>query len=142
MVMPFINFNGNCKEAVEFYKAIFKSEIKSLYPYGDYIPDGVANPPDNLNEWIMHAEMEICGTNFWFADETEPVTCGSMLKLTANVPNAMTGQEYFDKLKDGGNITLPPTESFYSNFHAAVVDRFGVCWNIVSLESSGKPGEA
>ena len=83
----------------------------------------------------MHAEMEICGTNFWFADEIQLLTYGDMVKLTAKVPTAKIGQEYYDLLKNGGNITLPPTETYYSNFHAAIVDRYGVCWNIVSEEA-------
>ena len=111
-----------------------KSEPKSSIPYGDYIPDGIESPPENLSEWIMHAEMEICNTNFWFADETQAVSCGSMVKLMATVPTAKVGQEYFDMLKVDGDITLPPIETYYSNFHTALVDKFGVCWNIVSKE--------
>ena len=134
MITPYITFNGKCKDAMSFYQSVFKTEIKTIYPYGEYIPDGIESPPENLSEWVMHAEMEICDTNFWFADETQPVFCGDMLKLTATVEHANVGQEYFDKLKDGGTVKLPPTETYYSNFHAAVVDQFGVCWNIVSKE--------
>ena len=135
MVTPYLTFNGKCEEAMSFYQSIFKGEIKSSFPYGDYIPDGIENPSEKLSEWIMHAEMEICGTDFWFADETQVVTCGDMVKLTAKVPTAKIAQEYFDKLKVDGKITLPPTETYYSNFHAAIVDKYGVCWNIVSGEA-------
>ena len=134
MVTPYINFNGKCKEAMSFYQIVFKTEIKTIIPYGDYIPEGVEVPTENLSEWVMHAEMEICNTIFWFADETQPVSSGDMIKLNATVLTANLGQEYFDKLKDGGNVTLPPTETYYSNFHAALVDRYGICWNIVSKE--------
>jgi len=134
MVAPYITFNGNCKEALSFYQTVFKSEIKATHLYGEYIPDGIEAPPDNLCDWIMHAEMEICGTNFSFADETQPVSCGSMIKLNAYVPNAKTAEEYFISMKDGGTVTLPPTETFYSNFHAAVIDKYGICWNFISEE--------
>jgi PhnB protein len=134
MVTPYITFNGNCKEAMSFYQAIFNTEIKTSIPYGEYVPEGIETPPDNLSDWVMHAEMEICGTNFWFADETQPVSCGNMIKLTATVPSAKIGQKYFDLLKLDGNIKLPPTETYYSNFHTAVIDKYGICWNIVSQE--------
>jgi PhnB protein len=134
MVTPYLNFNGNCKEAIAFYQSVFNADVKSTIPYGDYVPDGVVNPPENLSDWIMHAEMEINGTNFWFADETQPVSHGDMVKLTATVPTAKTGQAYFDKLKVDGIVTLSPTETYYSNFHASVVDKYGVCWSIVSEE--------
>jgi len=135
MVTPYIAFNGICKEALEFYQAVFTCEAPSIMPYGEYVPDGVVISHENLSEWVLHAEMQICGTKFWFADETQPVTSGNAVKLTATVPNAKTGQEYFDRLKENGAVTLPPTETFYSTFHAAVTDKYGVCWNIVSEES-------
>jgi PhnB protein len=135
MVTPYITFNGKCKEAMSFYQYVFKTEIKSSIPYGEYIPEDIESPPDNLCDWIMHAEMEICGTNFWFADETQTVSCGDMVKLTATVLTARIGQEYFDILKRDGKVKLPPTETYYSNFHTAVVDKYGVCWNIVSKEA-------
>ena len=139
MVTPYIVFNGKCKEAMLYYQGVFNSKINSEFPYGDYVPEGVENPPKNLSEWVMHAEMEICSTNFWFADETRSVACGDMIKLTAKVPNLKIGQEYFDKLKKDGNISLPPTETYYSNFHAALTDKYGVCWNIVSEEPPTQP---
>ena len=135
MVTPYITFNGECKEAMSFYQKVFKTDIKSSIPYGEYVPEVIDTLPENLSDWVMHAEMEICGTNFWFADETQSVSRGDMVKLTATVPTAKIGMEYFDVLKLDGKITLPPTETYYSNFHTAVVDKYGVCWNIVSKEA-------
>lgn len=134
MVTPFITFYGNCKEALLFYQNIFQSEIKAEYLYGEYIPDGVESPPEDLCNWILHAEMQIYGSNFWFADVTEAVKLGDAVKLTASVPNSEVAQTYFDRLKEDGRITLPPTETFYNTFHAAVTDKYGVCWNIVAEE--------
>lgn len=135
MVTPYIVFSGNCSTALKFYETAFGSAVKMLQPYGEYIPESVATPPDNLSHWILHAEMEICGTPFWFADEiAEPVTRGNMVKLTAQVANAKEAQKIFAVLSKDAHITLPPTETFYSTFHAGLVDRFGVAWNITALE--------
>lgn len=138
MVTPFITFGGNCKEALAFYCDVFKSEVKMSRPYGEYIPEGIDTPPEGLSQWILHAEMEICGTNFWFADEVQPGARGSMIKLSAIVPTAKEANEIFDRLSDGGNITLPPVVTFYSAFHAALTDHFGVGWNIVAEEPPGR----
>lgn len=136
MVTPYITFAGDCSAALEFYKTAFHSTVKMAQPYGGYVPEGVTSPPDNLSSWIMHAEMEICGTVFWFADEiAEPVTRGTMVKLTAQVANAQEAQRIFAILSKDAHITLPPTETFYSTFHAGLVDRFGVSWNITALEA-------
>lgn len=136
MITPYIVFSGDCSTALKFYETAFHSTVKMAQPYGDYVPEGVTTPPENLSSWILHAEMEICGMTFWFADEiAEPVTKGTMIKLTAQVPNAHEAQQIFDVLSKDAHITLPPTETFYSTFHAGLVDMFGVSWNIVALES-------
>lgn len=136
MVTPYISFAGDCSAALKFYEVAFHSTARMVQLYGDYVPEGVTTPPHNLDSWVLHAEMEICGTVFWFADEvSEPVTKGTMVKLTAQVANAREAQQIFDALSKDAHITLPPTETFYSTFHAGLVDMFGVSWNITALES-------
>jgi PhnB protein len=66
--------------------------------------------------------MQICGTNLWFADEIEALTKGDMVRLTATVPTHKEANEIFNQLKDNGEITLLPTETFYSTFHASLID--------------------
>lgn len=134
MVIPYITFNGNCKEALGFYQDVFQSEVTMSQSYGDYVPTGIDKPPENLSSWILHAEMQICGTTFWFADDVLPVTVGNSVRLTIAVPTAEIARRIFNKLNEGGTVTLPPTEAFYTTFHAAVNDKYGVCWNIVAEE--------
>lgn len=136
MVTPYITFAGNCNEALEFYQTAFNSKIQMSQLYGDYVPEGVTAPPANLKDWILHAEMIICDTAFWFADEiAEPVYKGNMIKLTAKVPSAKEAQRIFDILSIGARITLPPTETFYSSFHGGIIDKYGISWNIVAEEA-------
>lgn len=136
MVTPYIVFAGRCREALAFYAAAFGGEARMIQPYGSYVPEGVRNPPDDLAEWVMHAEMEICGTHFWFADEiAQPVSTGNNVKLTATVATAQIAQGIWAVLSQGAFITLPPTDTFYSTFHAGLVDRFGVSWNLVAEEA-------
>jgi len=103
--------------------------------YGDYMPEGSKTPPELLRTWIMHGEMVICGTNVWFADEATPSAIGNNVKLTVTVETGKEASEIFDALSVDGNITLPPTETFYSVFHAAVTDMFGINWNVVAEEA-------
>lgn len=140
MVTPYITFAGNCSEALEFYQTAFNSKILMSQPYGEYVPEGVTAPPVNLKDWILHAEMNICDTVFWFADEiAEPVSKGNMIKLTTKVPSAKEAQKIFDVLSVGAHITLPPTKTFYSTFHAGLMDKYGVSWNIVAEEPPSQP---
>jgi PhnB protein len=79
--------------------------------------------------------MVICGTNVWFADEAAPPVAGDNIKLSVTVPAGKEAAAIYESLCEGGNATLPPTETFYSVFHAAVTDKFGVNWNVVADEA-------
>jgi len=138
MITPYLTFNGQCKEAIAFYRGIFTCEEPKILPYGDYMPEGSKTPPELLREWVMHGEMVINGTNVWLADEALPVTTGDNIKLSATVKTGKEANEIFDALSVDGNITLPPTETFYSVFHGAVIDKFGVSWNVVAEEAPKK----
>lgn len=133
MVTPYLCFSGECEKALLFYEAVFNTQRKMCQPYGDYVPEGI-KAPEGLPQWVLHAEMDICGTNFWFADEVESRSKGAGIKLVVTVDTACQAQEIFDRLADGGDVFLPPVETFYSAFHAGLTDRFGVGWNIVAQE--------
>jgi PhnB protein len=135
MITPYLVFNGNCKDAMDFYRSVFPCGEPNVLNYGDYMPEGSKTPPELLRTWIMHGEMTICGTNVWFADEATPVSRGDSIKLTANLPTGKEAASVFDALCAGGMVTLPATETFYSVFHAAATDKFGVNWNVVADEA-------
>jgi PhnB protein len=137
MITPYLTFNGNCGEAIDFYRAVFNCGEPNIMPYGDYMPEGSKTPAELLRTWIMHGEMAICGSNVWFADEAAPPAIGGNIKLTVTVPTKGEATAIFSALCDGGEVTLPPTETFYSLFHAAVADKFGVIWNVVAEEAPG-----
>jgi PhnB protein len=134
MITPFLVFNGQCKDALNFYKTVFGCSEPNVMPYGDYMPEGSQTPPELLRTWVMHGEMAICGTNVWFADDSEPPAVGNAIKLAVSVPTGKEAAAIFERLCNGGEVSLPPTETFYSVFHAAVTDKFGVNWNVVAEE--------
>lgn len=136
MVTPYLLFSGNCREALDFYANAFNTQVLMLQTYDDYIPLGLSSPPANLGTWVLHAQMQICGTLFWFADEAAaPVAKGTMVQLSATLPTKQEAQRVFQALGEGASITLPPTDTFYSRFHAGLTDRFGIGWNIVAEEA-------
>jgi PhnB protein len=135
VITPYLVFNGDCKDAIDFYRSVFPCGEPKILNYGDYMPEGSETPPELLRTWIMHGEMTVCGTNVWFADESSPVNRSDHIRLTAAVPTGSEAAAIFNALCVGGKVTLPPTETFYSVFHAAVTDKVGVNWNVVAEEA-------
>ena len=135
MITPYLTFNGNCKEALAFYRSVFPCGEASILPYGDYMPEGSPTPPELLRSWVMHAEMTVCGTNVWFADSVQAPGNSGLITLSAIVPTGREALAIYDALCAGGTVMLQPTVTFYSVFHAVVRDRFGVPWQIVAEEA-------
>ena len=40
MITPYIAFNGDCKDALDFYRAVFHCDEPTVVNYGDYMPEG------------------------------------------------------------------------------------------------------
>lgn len=132
MVIPYLTFHGNCAEALAFYQTVFGGQAKPPMLYGDYLPEGLNPVPEGFSAWIMHAELDLCGATVWLADEAPAPALGDNIKLTATLPTAQAAQAVFSALAQGGRVSLPPTDTFYSSFHAAVIDKFGIHWNLVA----------
>ncbi|MDL2253894.1 VOC family protein [Ruminococcaceae bacterium OttesenSCG-928-I18] len=135
MLTPYLTFHGNCADALAFYQEVFGGVAQTPIRYGSYVPQGLDPVPEHFADWIMHAEINLCGTNVWLADEPAAPVVGDNVRLSASVPTAEHARAIFDALARNGQVRLPPTETFYSTFHAAVVDPFGIHWNVVAEES-------
>lgn len=131
MIMPYIVFDKQCEEAMNFYERVFNGQNKEIMRYNEYVPDGIK---ENLSDYVLHGTMSFYDTQFMFADEfSKPVIPGSMVYLTINPNTIDEGTKIYYELKENGNVLLPATETFYSPLHATVKDKLGVMWNIIVI---------
>ncbi|MDR1107244.1 MAG: VOC family protein [Treponema sp.] len=132
-ITPYLNFNGNCTEAIEFYEKAFGVKAK-IMRYSDAPPaEGYTLPPGTEN-FVMHA----CLTNrndytVFLADVTPnmPTTFGNGMSISIELDNADIVKSTFDKLKEGGTVTMELQKTFWSEFFGSLVDKFGVSWMIM-----------
>jgi PhnB protein len=135
MITPYIVFDKRCEEALIFYERVFEGKNKEVLRYNDYIPEAKHTLPKDISNYILHAKMEIYDTVFTFADElSQSIMEGSNIYLTINPSSLKEGKRVYNALKDGGEVILPPTETFYSPLHTTLKDKFGVLWNIIVLK--------
>lgn len=134
MINPYFNFAGNCAEAIHYYETIFDVQAANTHFYGDYVPLGLTDVPKDLPNWVLHSELVVSQTTISFADEVlEPVSVGTSVKLNLTFPTKAETTKIFDRLKkEAQKITLEPVETYYSDFHGALIDKYGVCWQIIS----------
>jgi PhnB protein len=131
-IQPYLFFNGNCEEAVEFYRKALDAEVEMMMRYNESPeppPPGMV-PPGSENK-IMHTSFRIGETMVMASDNcaTEKSDFqGFSLSLT--VPSEADTDRVFAALADGGQVQMPLDKTFWSPRFGMLTDRFGVGWMI------------
>ena len=129
----FINFNGNCREAVAFYAKVFESEVQNLMTYGETPPDANYPVPEADKDKIMYAGIQIGGITVMFMDMPSDSLCvvGSNINPTISVDSQDEVKRLFNGLKEGGNVYMDLQKTFFSELYGMVEDKYGVIWQIL-----------
>ncbi|MCL1839452.1 VOC family protein [Candidatus Saccharibacteria bacterium] len=129
----FINFNGNCQEALEFYSKIFKSEITSPMTYAQAPPDSGYEIAEADKDRVMYASLQIGGETVMFMDfpSDSEFIAGNNINPTINSEDKEEIKRLFNELKEGGKVYCEPQATFYSELYCMVEDKFGVIWQIL-----------
>jgi len=135
-VEAYINFNGNCREAVEFYSRVFGTEKPQIMTFGDTPPNPEYPLPEEAKKLVMHAKLRISGSNVLFSDvfPGNPFVAGNNISLTIFSKNLEEIKSSFNNLKEGGTVGMELHETFWSKCYGSLTDKYGIIWQ-VSLES-------
>jgi len=128
MITPCIHFQGNCDEAIVFYKEALAAEVKEIF-YAKDAPEANTEslPPNN----VMHSEVIICGINFSLTDGSDTPITGSHISFLITYDTADAVTKAFENLAAGGTIVEPLEKVFWSDLYGYVIDRFGVNWQVM-----------
>lgn len=127
----YISFNGNAKEAMEFYKSIFGGEI-----FSDTFESFASSEmpvADEDKQKIMHAYVKgDNGIELMGADTPTGMTYneGARITLTLNGDDDAALRGYWDKLAEGGTITVPLEKAPWGDVFGMLTDKFGVNWMV------------
>lgn len=138
--IPYLYFNGDCAEAIEFYAQLFSGKITDRYTYNDMPPEPDMPPlSESDKQKIMHAQLTI-GSQTLMASDIVSELCatgsgyqkpqGMQINISVDTPSE--GRCIFDALAEGGTIEMPFETTFFSRGFGIVTDRFGTPWSIDS----------
>lgn len=128
----YLVFNGNCREAVEFYAKVFKTEAPKIMTFGDSPQNPDYPLPEEAKELIMHTRLNIDGSNVMFSDTFpgQPFVAGNNITLALISKNMDDLKSWYEQLKDGGTVGMELQETFWSKLYGQVTDKFGIHWQI------------
>jgi PhnB protein len=130
---PYLNFSGNAKEAMEFYKSVFGGtlNVNTFGEYGEQDPD--------LADKVMHAQLETDDGFTLMASDPPPgmeVQTGNNMAISLSGDDAEALRGYWDKLTAGGNIQMPLEKQMWGDTFGMCSDKFGLPWMVNVTESS------
>jgi PhnB protein len=126
----FINFDGECAKALDFYAEVFQTgPARQVMRYGD-APGAAVAPADQ--DRILHASLPIFGVNVMFSDcpTGSPFVKGNNIALTLGTDDAAEIERLYDALRAGGSVHMALGKTFFSELYAMVVDRYGLTWQL------------
>jgi PhnB protein len=123
---PYLSFRDNAREAMTFYQEVFGGELL-LSTFGEY---GDKDAPEaNL---IMHANLSAPDGLAIMGADTPP---GMDYAPPAGITISLSGDDdklrtWFDKLAEGGDVTMPLEKQMWGDEFGMVTDRFGTPWMV------------
>jgi PhnB protein len=123
---PYLRFNGNCREAMTFYKDCLGGELM-MQTVGE-TPMG-ATSSESEKAKILHAHLgnedfAVMGSDMMGADK---IDAGNVYSLAVICHSKAEIETLFSKLSQGGQITRPLKEEFFGTY-GDLVDKFGISW--------------
>ena len=132
----YLTFDGNCKEAFEFYQTVFKAEIPHMSTFGEMPPqEGQPPMPDEMKNRIMHVSLPISKETVLMGSDSggewaANLKPGNNFSISVNTDNAEEAQRIFNALADGGSITMPLAKTFWEAYFGMLTDKFGINWMV------------
>lgn len=128
-IQPYLMFNGNCREAFEFYHGVLGGKIEAMMTHrGTPVEEHV---PEEWNDKIMHACL-VVGDQLLMASDSPPEyqkpSGGFSVSLAIDTPDE--AERVFNGLADGGTVTMPLEKTFWADRFGMLIDRFGTPWMI------------
>lgn len=135
-VHVYLNFNGKCEEAFDFYKKVFKTEIVGSYKFGDMPPDPHVPIREEDKNKIMHTSLSINSNVMLMGSDClesfgQKATPGSTSYIMLDVESKEDAKELYEALViNAQNLEMALEEQFFAEQFASFIDQYGIGWMI------------
>ncbi|MEV0086578.1 VOC family protein [Saccharopolyspora sp. NPDC050642] len=124
---PYISFDGDARQAMEFYKSVFGGNL-TMSTFGEF-----GAPDPSSADKVMHAMLETDSGFTLMASDTPP---GMEHKPGTNISVSVSGDSedelrgYWAKLAEAGTVAVPLEKQMWGDTFGMCVDRFGIGWMV------------
>ena len=125
-ITPYLNFNGNAREALSFYEQALGGSVQSLQTFGEV---GMAQE-EGMKDKVLHAVFQSGALKFMVSDcpPGVQVSSGDQVSLSLNFESLESIEKTFAALSQDGQVTMPLQDTFWGARFGMAKDKFGVHW--------------
>ncbi len=128
---PFMNFNGDCREAIALYESALDAVVEARMPWDPQMFDGGVLP-EEMKNGVMYARLKMGEVPLEMSDVPPGWTVGPGTNMTINLhlsdPEELDRR--FQALASGGTVSMPPENMFWGARYGKLTDRFGIQWSL------------
>lgn len=134
-VNTYLNFNGNCEDAFNFYKSVFGEEFTYIGRFGEMPPqEGMPPMSESDKNKIMHVSLPIGRTILMGSDTSgdwaPTFVQGNNFSVSINPESKEEADKLFNGLSVGGQVTMPMADTFWGAYFGMFTDKFGINWMV------------
>jgi PhnB protein len=124
---PYLNFDGNCREAMEFYHRVLGGEL-DVSTFGELFTDESQDRKDK----IMHAALQNDVLTLMASDSPPDFeyNIGNHISLSLAGTDAGRLRKYWDGLSEGGHVIMPLEKQVWGDEFGMFSDKFGMAWMV------------
>ena len=130
---PYIGFDGDARQAMEFYQGVFGGDLR-VNTFGEF---GQQDSPDA--DKVMHSQLETDRGFTLMASDTPAGmqrNAGDTITISLSGDDADSLRGYWEKLSDGGTVTMPLEKQMWGDEFGMCTDKFGVPWMVNVAQQS------
>jgi PhnB protein len=133
---PYLGFRDSAREAMEFYHSVFGGDL-TVSTFAEFH----ASQDPSEDDKVMHSELKTPGGLSLMASDTPDrmeYTPGTnySVSLSGDDEAELTG--YWNKLSEGGTVSMPLEKAIWGDSFGMCTDRFGVNWLVNIAGSSNQ----
>ncbi|MEN7551079.1 VOC family protein [Rapidithrix thailandica] len=126
---PYLSFEGNCEEALNFYSEIFQGKVEVVNRYDN----PAMKAPAEYREKVLHAYITFGAVTMYASDvfpgKRAHKSSGDMA-LSLDFSEVETAKKVFEQLSEEGETGVLFAKQFWGDWHGNLIDRYGIRWMI------------
>jgi PhnB protein len=125
--IPYLDFDGQCREAFDFYATVFNGKITMRMTFGES-PMASEMPPE-AHDRVMHSQLDCAGGILMGADGP-PHSASKKSCVSLPIDTPAEAERIFNALAEGGDVQMPIQETFWAERFGMLTDRYGKAWMV------------